>query len=382
MRLSRFINEHVDEILVEWDRFAQTLGPAANAMSIPALRDHAKEILRAIALDIESWQNPEQQLQKSQGVEPDARGKVSAASIHGALRQASDFSLAQLSSEYRALRATVLRLWLPHVPQMSATTIYEMVRFNESIDQALAESIVTYSSRAEQARDLFLAILGHDLRAPLSTMAMAGELLMRPQAEPAQILQVGVRVVRSTRLMSSMVDDLLGYSQTQTGVNMPIARHLLDMRSICQSAIENAQVTYPDCRFFLEAQGDLSGSFDGARLHQLFTNLLSNAAHAQRGAQEHPVVVDARGAPDAITIEVTNHGATIPETSLQAIFTPLVQLAREDESDGRPRTSLGLGLFVAREIVVAHGGTIAVRSNEADGTTFTIRLPRTAGSKN
>lgn len=376
MRLSRFINEHVDDILVEWECFARTLGPAADTMSVPALRDHAKEILRAIALDIESWQNSEQQLQKSQGMEPDAPGKESAASIHGALRQASDFSLSQLSAEYRALRATVLRLWLPHVRQMSATTIYEMVRFNESIDQALTESVITYSSRAEQARDLFLAILGHDLRAPLSTMALASELLMRTPVEPDQILQVGVRVARSTRLMSSMVDDLLGYSQTQTGVSMPIARHPVDMRSICQSAIKNAHVTHPECQFSLEALGDLSGSFDGARLHQLFTNLLSNAAHAQYGAQQRPVVMDAGGEPDAITIQVTHHGATIPETSLRTIFTPLVQLAQEDESDGRPRTSLGLGLFVAREIVVAHGGTIAVKSNAIDGTMFTVRLPR------
>ena len=376
MRLSRFINEHVDEILVEWECFARTLGPAGNTMSVPALRDHAKEILCAIALDIESWQNSEQQLQKSQGLESDTQGKESAASIHGALRQASDFSLAQLSAEYRALRATVLRLWLPQVRQMSATTIYEMVRFNEAIDQALTESVITYSRRAEQARDLFLAVLGHDLRAPLSTMAMAGDLLMRPQVEPDQILQVGVRVARSTRLMSSMVDDLLGYSQTQTGVSMPIARHPVDMRSICQSAIEHAHVTHPDCQFALEAQGDLSGAFDGVRLHQLVTNLLSNAAHAQYGAQERPIVIDARGEPDAITIHVTNHGPAIPETSLQTIFTPLVQLAHEDQSDGRPRTSLGLGLFVAREIVVAHGGTITVTSNQVDGTIFTIRLPR------
>ena len=377
MRLSRFINEHVDEILVEWECFARTLGPAADALSVIALRDHAKEILCAIALDIESWQNSEQQLQKSQGLESDKQGKESAASIHGALRQASDFSPWQLSAEYRALRATVLRLWLPQVRQMSATTIYEMVRVNEAIDQALTESVITYSSRTEQTRDLFLAVLGHDLRAPLSTMAMAGELLMSPQVAPDQILQVGVRVARSTRLMSGMIDDLLGYSQTHTGAGMPVVSHQVDIRSICRSAIEHAHVMHPDCQFSLETQGDLSGSFDGVRLHQLFTNLLSNAA--QYGTYEHSVVIDARGEPDVITIHVTNRGAMIPEASLRTIFTSLVQLAQEDDSDGRPRTSLGLGLFVAREIVVAHGGTIAVKSNEVDGTTFTIRLPR-AGS--
>ncbi|HCN88352.1 MAG TPA: two-component sensor histidine kinase [Oxalobacteraceae bacterium] len=374
MRLSRFINEHIDEILVEWESFAQTPGPAADGMSVLALRDHAKEILRTIALDIESWQNSQQQYEKSQGLEPEISGKPSAASIHGALLQACDFSLSQLSAEYRALRATVLRLWLPHVGQMSATTIYEMVRFNESIDQALAESVLTYSSRAEQARDLFLAILGHDLRAPLSALGMAGELLMRPAIAQDQVLPIGVRVTRSTRLMSSMVDDLLGYSQTQTGERMPISLHPANMRTICQSAIENARITYPDCEFSLETQGDLGGSLDAVRLHQLFANLLSNAA--QYGTKECPIKIDARGDTDAITVEVTNHGPAIPDASLQAIFTPLVRLARADADGARPTTSLGLGLFVAREIVVAHGGTIVVKSSTNEVTTFTIRLPR------
>ncbi|MGZ3253667.1 MAG: sensor histidine kinase, partial [Burkholderiaceae bacterium] len=110
MRLSRFINEHIDEILAEWESFAKTLEPAADSMSDLALRDHAKQILLTIAIDIESWQNSEKQYEKSQGLAPDIEEKPSAASIHGAMRQASNFSLLQLSAEYRALRATVLRL--------------------------------------------------------------------------------------------------------------------------------------------------------------------------------------------------------------------------------------------------------------------------------
>ena len=374
MRLSRFINEHADEILAEWESFAQTLGPAADAMTVPALRDHAQEILCAIALDIESWQNAQQQYQKSQGQEPATQGKQSAASIHGVLRQASDFSLTQLSAEYRALRATVLRLWLPHVSQMSTNTIYEMVRFNEAIDQALTESVIAFSSRAEHERDVFLAVLGHDLRAPLSTMAMTGELLMRPEIAQDQVFQSGVRVTRSARQMNSMVDDLVGFSQTQTGGSVPISRHPCNIKNICQSAIDNARGTHPDCRFSLEAQGDLNGSYDAVRLHQLFTNLLSNAA--QYAASERPIVMDLQGEPDAVTIRVTHYGAAIPEASLPGIFTLLVQRAQTDENEARPSTSLGLGLFVAREIVLAHGGTIAAKSNEIDGTTFTISLPR------
>jgi hypothetical protein len=136
MKLYRFINEHLDAILTEWVAFAHTLEPAALEMSTLALRDHAKAILQAIALDIETSQNQHQQYQKSRGMAFEPDSKESAASIHGALRQASDFSLLQLSSEFRALRATVLRLWLRQVREMTDDAAQEMIRFNEAIDQA------------------------------------------------------------------------------------------------------------------------------------------------------------------------------------------------------------------------------------------------------
>lgn len=376
MRLSRFLNEHIDDILVEWESFAKTLGPAASSMSALSLRDHAKQILQAIAIDIESWQNQEAQYEKSQGQAPEAEGKPSAASIHGALRQASDFSLLQLSAEYRALRATVLRLWLPRVEQMSAATAYEMIRFNEAIDQALAESIVTYSARADQTRDLFLAILGHDLRAPLATVALSKELLSRPKLEPAQIAQIASRIGRSALAMNGLVDDLLGYTRTQLGGGMPVTRQPVNIKDICQSAIEDAHATHPDSRFELRASGELTGAFDSARLNQLFTNLLVNAA--QYGTTEAPIIIEALGDTEAITINVTNYGTAIPEASLQTIFKPLIQLSTEQETERRSSTSLGLGLFVAREIAVAHGGTISVTSSDVDGTVFTVFLPHAA----
>lgn len=181
MKLYRFINEHVEEILVEWESFARTLTPAADGMSVLTLRDHAKEILHAIAVDIETHQDPKQQQQKSQGRAEDKQNEQngdsvqSAASIHGSLRQASDFSLLQLNAEYRALRATVLRLWLPHVTQMSEAAAYEMLRFNEAIDQALAESTATFSANAGHTDNLFRAILGIADYA-IYTLSPAGEV--------------------------------------------------------------------------------------------------------------------------------------------------------------------------------------------------------------
>ena len=374
MNLSTFITERMDQIIGEWELFARTLGPAADAMTAQALRDHAQGILQAIAEDIATEQDETEQKEKSQDMKPGAAAEESAASTHGSLRQSSDFSLLQLSAEYRALRATVLRLWLPEVGVMSATTVQEMVRFNEAIDQALAESVVTYSEKADRTRELFLAILGHDLRAPLATLSMAGELLKAESAGREQVGKIGERVRRSARMMAIMVDDLLGYTRTHLGSGMPVTLTLVDVDQICQASIEDANATHPNTNFNFNSAGDMTGYFDDVRLHQLFTNLLVNAA--QYGEKHRPVTLSATSTVDHVIVHVQNFGAPISGRDLASVFKPLVQLTVEDELDTRPRTSLGLGLFVAREIAAAHGGTITVASDQERGTVFTTSLPR------
>jgi signal transduction histidine kinase len=369
MKLSRFISDHLEQILMEWESFARTLQPDVSSL---VLRDHAKQILQDVARGINSSESPQEQYDKSQGlapVDPD-----SAASSHGTLRQISGFTLLQLTAEFRALRATVLRLWLPHIGQASDATTYDMVRFNETIDQALAESIVTYNDQALRARDTFLAMLGHDLRSPLATMTMAGVMLTRPQVTAEVAGQVGARVKRSAAAMSTMINDLLEYSRTQLGGEIPISPRLADMEEICQAALDDTAAAHPDCPLELSAEGSLTGNFDAARLQQVFSNLLNNAA--QYRSREHPVFIDARGTPEAVIVQVCNRGPVIPRDALRAIFDPLVQLSVDDQQKGPASTSMGLGLFIARQITLAHGGTIAVDSSEHSGTVFTVRLPR------
>lgn len=373
MKLDLFIQSNMEAILVEWEAFAKSLSPITGKMTKLALRDHARQILLTIALDIETAQNPAQQMAKAKGMAPDTEAGQSAASVHGALRQASDFSLLELSAEFRALRACVLRLWLPQVGEMTTSTADEMVRFNEAIDQALAESVVTYSARADHMRELFLAILGHDLRAPLSSMSMAGELLTSGRIDATQMLDIGKRVKRGSRLMSTMVEDLIGFTRTQLGAGMPTVLHEADLKDIFQAAIEDARAAHPETTFELVTEGWLTGQFDAVRMHQLMTNLLVNAA--QYGTPDQPVRITARSTPTQVMIEVANHGPVIPPESLEAIFSPLIQLPGVEE-DARPRTSLGLGLFVAREIALAHGGGISATSSEQEGTVFSISLAR------
>jgi signal transduction histidine kinase len=364
----------MQQIIAEWETFAETLGPVADKMSALALRDHAKEILETIAVDITTAQDLEGQRQKSKG-NADSADSDSPAAVHGWLRHASNFSVVQLSAEYRALRSTVLRLWLSRMTTLSPDAADEMVRFNEAIDQALAESLVTFTARADKTRDLFLAVLGHDLRAPLATMGAAGAVLTHPKATQGGVAEMGASVVRATGMMNRMVEDLVSYTRTQMGGAIPVSLKFLDARKSCEIAVEDARSAYPGSRFDMVSSGDLQGRFDEVRLHQLLTNLLLNAA--QYGEKGSPVSLESRVERDTIVIGVNNRGDVIPEESWSSIFDLLVQLPEEYGDDVRPRTSMGLGLFIAREIAEAHGGDISVASDADSGTTFTVRLPRT-----
>lgn len=372
MSLSEFIEANMDGILAEWETFARRNAPPASEMTDLALRDHARQIMEAVARDLASLQSDAQSFAKSQGDSDATTGQRTAATIHGALRHGNDFSLLQLSAEFRALRATVLRLWLPGVGEVTDAVLDDMVRFNEAIDQALAQSIIAYSGRADLTRDLFLAVLGHDLRAPLSNVSMIGELLIRGRMPADTVQELGMRAVRSARFMRHMVDDLLSYTRVQMGRGIPTSPTDCDIAEVVRTAVADATATYPQGRFDVTTAGHTVGHADGGRLQQLFTNLLVNAV--QHGEPGHAVRVSVAGDADAITVCVSNRGRVLSDEQCELIFRPLVQLPGDSDGDTRS-TSLGLGLYIAREIAHAHAGSIRVTSREG-GTTFETTLPR------
>lgn len=373
MKLSQFITEHTEQILVEWEAFARKQAPAATGMSDLALRDHAKQILETAVADMDTTQTDEQQEEKSKGLAPTNSGGDSAATTHGELRHLHGFSLDQLLAEYRALRATVIRLWQNKITDVTDTTSDEMTRFHEAMDQAIAESAAAFAEKTSRTRDLFLGILGHDLRGPMSTLSMAGEILSMAVTGTDQTRALGLRIKRSTAAMTAMINDLLEYSRTQLGAEIPVNKSLGDLTLACEAALDDARAGHPACNFELEASGNLNIAFDGHRMPQVLSNLLNNAAQYRSG--DWPVTMTARGEAEMVVVEVRNHGPVISRTSLENIFDPLVRLSGEDKEAPRT-TNLGLGLFIARQITEAHGGKISVTSSEHSGTTFTVYLPR------
>src|SRR5215203_259689 len=376
MRLSKFITENIEKILVEWEAFAGTIQPAAETMDSLALRDHAAKILGAIAKDIETPQTEQEQTEKAQGLAPVLAGKQTAARTHGVLRQFSGFDLKQLGSEYRALRASVIKLWKAQLTELSDEEFKDMMLFNEAIDQALAESIASYSDAVNRSRQTFLAILGHDLQSPLNSISMGAQYLSKSKALDAQMLDVTKHIKRSAATMNKMIKDLLEYAGAQIGKRMPVNPERANMKTVCRASLEEVQLAYPNTIFDFESSGDFSCNIDRARFQQVLSNLLNNAA--KYTDYNSPVTLLVSGErQESITVQVKNYGNPIPPKSLQVIFNPLVQLSSNtSDSDLYRSTSLGLGLFISREIVEGHNGTIEASSSENEGTVFSVRIPR------
>ena len=375
MALAEFIRENIDPILIEWEAFALTLKPAAETLTALSLRNHAKEILLAIARDMDAAQTDTQQTDKSKGLAPVLLGVATAAAAHGAIRQQAGFDLRQHAAEYRALRASVLKLWREHQAMAQEPMLAEMTRFNEAIDQALAESVASYSEAMMRSHDIFLAILGHDLRSPLNAVSMSAHYLSTPGRVAPESQPAVARITQSMLAMSLMIRDLLEFTRTRLGKSIPISAIVYDVGQCCEDAHDEVQAAHPEAVFDLEMIGDLRAQIDPARLGQVLSNLLNNAI--QHGDDGVPITLAVRGEADVVVIEVGNRGPMIPEDARQVIFDPLVQRTgpnsrRKDSLS----TSLGLGLFIAREIVTGHGGTLRVRSSASDGTVFTITLPR------
>ena len=370
--MASFIIENMEEIVAEWESFARNLSPETAKMDSWALRDHAKPMLEAIAKDIETSQTARQKDRKSKGLGPVFTGVETAAAAHGLLRQADGFDMPELVAEFRALRATVLRLWIAHDGYGDPDSAYEMARFNEAIDQALGESVVSYSRELDKSRDIFLAILGHDLRSPLSALAGASSILSGPVSDAHRDKALAT-VTNSVAVMSAMFCDLLEFTRTRLGKGIPVTPSNANLESVCKAVINEVSHAYPKTAFRFESAGMLDGRFDSARIHQAVANLVNNAVH--HGKQGSPVFLGVNGDDHALRLQVKNQGVPIAPNLLQTIFDPLVQIPAKG-TDPRPSTNVGLGLFIAREIIVAHGGTILASSSAEAGTTFTVELPR------
>ena len=367
MRLSDFILRDMQSILAQWEAFAATRLPAAASMSSLELRDHAQQILEAIAADLSEPQTQDEQAAKSMGLAPAPfPARETAAQTHAVLRAKSGYDVKQLVSEYRALRASILSMWidacLPAAPHLQ-----DVIRFNEAIDQAVAESIGHFSAQVDQGRNLLLGMLSHDMRSPLQTVQMTAQHLAQLNAG-SDVSTAAGRLIRSGARLQALLDDMVDFNRTNLGLGISIVPAETDLGAICAQELEQLRVAHPESQLELNVVGDCQGSCDGRRVQQLLGNLVTNAIH--HGVADAPVRVAVVGEKTGLRIEVSNRGPAIPGETFVQLFEPL---RRGSDSERHP--GMGLGLYIVREIAKGHGGTVEVRSDDRE-TVFTVRLPR------
>ena len=377
MRLADFIISDIESILQEWENFARTLKPAADNMTDKELRNHARLMLKIIAKDLRTTQSIDEQVEKSHGEEPGEHEDAG----HGVARLESNFTVEQVVSEYRALRSSVLRLWAQSLPLTCATDIGDIIRFDEAIDQLLAASVFSYAKakrKTDEAekdrRNEFLAMLGHELRNPLSPISTAASILKRSKRDDPVIENVSNIIARQVTHMASLVDDLLDVSRVTRGM-IEVKLEVLDIRQTILDAVEqvspqiNARrqklvITTPPEPAVVQA--------DKKRVVQIITNLLTNAAkYTPEGGH---LQLKLTLLQNEIVISVEDNGAGMAPEFIPQAFELFAQAARTPD---RSQGGLGLGLALVKNLVELHGGQVACSSEGlGKGSRFTVRLPR------
>ena len=222
-----------------------------------------------------------------------------------------------------------------------------------------------------KVRDQFVGILGHDLRNPLNAIAVASAVLQSDRSLSEENLMLAQVIEKSGRRMSRLVEATLDLTRSQVGGGISIAPSSNDMGEVCLQVVNELRVTHPQREIVFEDLGDGHGYFDENRAAQAISNLLSNAL--QHGSTKQSVRVTLYRHAENIIVDVHNHGQPIPADKQAALFNPFQRgtLSREEAMSS---SGLGLGLYIAREIMRAHGGSITLTSDE-NGTTFSTCWP-------
>lgn len=375
MRVCDVIRGDIDGIVAEWAEAARREIPPAGALPMLMLLDHMPTLLAEMARWLES------------GGKRSVEDYWKEVRHHAVTRLAEDFDIRQVVHEYRLLRRVLVRRLV--AVQHKLANLDDFARMNEALDMGLAESVDRFAKAREEIlartgefRERFIGIVSHDLRNPLNAIQMAAGLLLRSEQLPVSLSRTTSRIVVNAERMARMIADLLDLTRGRLGGGIPIERKHADVGEIAWSVLENMELVRPDRTIEREVNGHFVGQWDSDRVAQALSNLVGNALdHGQEGTS---VRVELHGEDEErVEIRVHNEGSPIPAGEQAAIFEPFRTGATSMARRPPPTTggSLGLGLYIAREIARAHGGDITVMSNAVDGTTFSMTLPRVPPSR-
>jgi len=252
--------------------------------------------------------------------------------------------------------------------------VYTKVELSEGTRTTIATiadqiAIAVDRDSSERFRELFIGMLGHDLRNPLNAVLMAQHLLMETAAEGEKRLLI--RLGGSAKRMERMIAQLLDFTRARSGGGIALLREPCDLSAICAQAVEELKTANPQHRIEMTATGDARGLWDTDRMAQVFSNLIANAV--SYGGTERAVAINVEATLSAVVCSVHNFGTPIPEDLVPYLFDPF---RRARHAKAAAAQGLGLGLFICQQIVAAHSGTTVVQSSTDLGTTFTVTLPK------
>lgn len=372
-RLAGFICDNMEAILQAWEEFAGTIEPELSTISAIELRQHAQQMIVALSADLVGQRAEAVSAAKSSWAE-EAGGSEHTTRDHAAACLHSGYSIVQLVGEYHALRRCILSLWTKASRRTLATDPADVMRFNEAIDQALSESVAQYQRLVDQSQNMFLAILGHDLRNPLFTLVAGAALMLNDTDLAPKHVMMATRMLNASRRMKKLIDDFIDFTRTHLGSCIPVKAKPCDLVGVCWQVVNELRMAYPKRFVDLRTPPKLDATFDPDRIAQVLSNLIGNAL--QYGNEVFPVRVFVSTWNETIEIAVNNRGSIIPPDRMERIFDAMVRFSSNTGVENFGRTSLGIGLYISREIIKAHGGQITVVSNAEQGTTFTITMPR------
>ncbi|MEO8673301.1 MAG: hybrid sensor histidine kinase/response regulator [Tahibacter sp.] len=252
----------------------------------------------------------------------------------------------------------------PHILRNKAAVFFQLFQQKQQLAQDLEQR-----TQALHLNEMFMAVLGHDLRNPLASVVYAADLIGRT-SEQESVRLLSRRALTSARRMRQMVDDLLDVARIRLGDGLSVKRQFIDLSTLVASVAEEQQVLRPDRPIVVQATGDVNGNWDPLRLSQVAANLINNAL--QHGSPDSPirVLVDGQNFGE-VSLSVSNRGSIAPDI-LAHVFEPFRSGPHKQDNH---EEGLGLGLFIVKQIVEAHHGAVAVRSS-GDETVFHARVPR------
>ena len=380
MTLSEFIRSHTDEIVQEWESFARTCNPAAASMDDSRIRNHVLQLLTFVARDMESLQTEFDQAEKSQGRADLCHDLDSEAQRHAVARVIDGFSIDQVVAEFRALRASILRLHANQEFPITRSAMIELTRFNECIDQMLSESVLRHTQLvsdvlrdANRQKDEFISTLSHELRNPLSSISTCAKILSaNASMDAGSAARVINMLARQTGHLERLLDDLLDVARiSRNRVSLKIEP--TDIRFCVKDAVDANTGLIQQKGHTIEL--DIPSTpvridVDCTRVAQVVSNLVNNAAkYSSTGSA---IEVSLTTETHHAVIRVRDNGSGIDAELLPHVFDAFYSGRAGDVA----KQGLGLGLWLSRQLTELQGGTITVESEgPGTGAEFCVKLP-------